>query len=103
MPKLEILKYGNCARLYDEDGKHVLSILPCPDCPEGGDGKSEYAYAVDVATPDGKVVWCDVPLLENKQGEIESTHLRDNGVDDFHTDLTGVLVRYLPVRPADRR
>lgn len=36
-------------RLYDEDGNHVLSILPCVAC------DSNIIY--DITTPDGKVLW----------------------------------------------
>lgn len=35
-------------RIYDENGNHVLTIIPCFD----------NCSAIDIATPDGKVVGC---------------------------------------------
>lgn len=39
----------NFVRIYNSNGVHVLSILPC----------SGNCY--DLATPDGKVLHCDIP------------------------------------------
>jgi hypothetical protein len=48
---------GNqCIRLRDEKGNHRLSLLVC-----GVDDNGETKW-VDLATPDGKVVYCGVDI-----------------------------------------
>lgn len=47
------LEFGQCVRIYDKNGNHVLSLLPCEDSPRS-------AYDYDLATPDGKVQLCGV-------------------------------------------
>lgn len=42
-----MIEEGNCIRLYGQNGRHMLSLLPC-----GKDG-------IDIATPDGEVLYCD--------------------------------------------
>ncbi len=39
-----------CIRVYNSDGDHKLSILPC----------SEVEGRYDLCTPDGEVLYCDV-------------------------------------------
>lgn len=47
------LEFGECVRIYDKNGNHVLSLLPCQDSPRS-------AYDYDLVTPDGKVQMCGV-------------------------------------------
>jgi len=56
----------NIIRLYDEDGNHKLSIIPCSD------------GFYDLATPDGKCLYCGIDT-----GLFESfgSHLKVERVD----------------------
>ena len=47
------LEFGQCVRIYDKNGGHILSLLPCQDSPRS-------AYDYDLCTPDGKVQACGV-------------------------------------------
>lgn len=42
--------FDHCIRLYDENGKHCLSIVRCTADDDDG---------FDYVTPDGKLVWAD--------------------------------------------
>jgi hypothetical protein len=55
------LKAGNCIRLYNQEGKHVLSLVACPS-------------GVDICTPDGDVMYCD---SQQDLGEVLE-HLKDS-------------------------
>lgn len=44
----KVIKYGQVIRLYDENRRHILSVLRCFD--DGG---------FDFCTPEGKVVFAD--------------------------------------------
>lgn len=43
-------------RLYDGEGEHCLSLLPC------GADENGKTSCVDLALPSGKVLYCGVPL-----------------------------------------
>lgn len=47
------LKDGQCIRLYDKDGNHLLSILPCGI-------ENEEAIDYDLVYPKGEVEYCGV-------------------------------------------
>ena len=65
------LEFGQCVRIYDKNGTHVLSLLPCQD-------SSRSAYDYDLCTPDGKVHMCGV-------GDVTvSTFVEFFGIEDFH-------------------
>lgn len=44
--------YGQCIRLYDKEGEHIISILPCCDDED----------SFDICTPEGKVWLCTKDL-----------------------------------------
>ena len=45
------LASDSCVRLYNGKNEHILTLLPCHD-----------ESCVDLATPDGQVVYCGVPI-----------------------------------------
>ena len=45
----KVIRYDQVARIHNEAGEHVLSILRCHDDED----------CLDLATPDGKVVRCE--------------------------------------------
>lgn len=59
-------------RIYDENGNHVLTIIPCLDNCSG---------AIDIATPDGKVVGCF--SRKNKPDSIVPIELISSFLPDF--------------------
>jgi hypothetical protein len=63
------LEFGQCVRIYDKNGNHVLSLLPCEDSPGS-------AYDYNLAAPDGKVQMCGV-----NEGTV-STLVEIFGVED---------------------
>lgn len=80
---------GNlCLRLFNQEGEHCLSILPCADDEKGN------VSCWDLAKPDGKVLWCGVDnelveLLSEQMGgfnEIEKKPIRCHRCDELMKD-----------------
>jgi hypothetical protein len=60
-------------RIYNREGDHVLSLLPC------GVDENGQTTCVDLATPDGKVLFCGVRL---SLAAVFAEHLGIEKIDD---------------------